>query len=87
MHEQSLIEALVRQLEGVAAVEGATRITAVRVWCGALSHFTPEHFREHFERAAAGTVAESAEVAVEISDDVTHPDATGVRVESVEVEG
>jgi hydrogenase nickel incorporation protein HypA/HybF len=87
VHEQSLIEALVRQLEGVAAAEGATRITAVRVWCGALSHFTSEHFREHFERAAAGTVAEGAEVAVEISDDVTHPDAAGVRVESVDVEG
>jgi hydrogenase nickel incorporation protein HypA/HybF len=87
VHEQSLIEALVRQLEGVAAAEGATRITAVRVWCGALSHFAPNHFREHFERAAAGTVAADAEVAVEISDDVAHPDATGVRVLSVDVEG
>ena len=87
MHEQSLIEALVRQLEQVAATEGATRVTAVRVWCGALSHFTPEHFREHFERAAAGTVAEGAEVEVELSEDVTHPDASGVKLESVEVEG
>jgi hydrogenase nickel incorporation protein HypA/HybF len=86
VHEQSLIEALVRQLEGVASAEGATRITAVRVWCGALSHFTPEHFREHFERAAAGTVTEGAALTVEVSDDVTHPDATGVRVESVDVE-
>ncbi|HXV35347.1 MAG TPA: hydrogenase maturation nickel metallochaperone HypA [Gaiellaceae bacterium] len=87
MHEQSLIEALVRQLETVAAAEGAARITAVHVWCGALSHFTPEHFREHFERAAAGTVAEGADVEVEVSDDATHPDATGVRVLSVDVEG
>lgn len=87
MHEQSLIDALVRQLEQVAATEDATKVSAVRVWCGALSHFTPEHFREHFERATAGTVAEGAEVEVELSDDVTHPDASGVRLESVEVEG
>lgn len=87
MHEQSLIEAVLRQLEQVAATEGATRVTAVQVWCGAFSHFTPDHFREHFERAAAGTVAEGAEVAVELSEDVTHPDASGVKLESVEVEG
>jgi hydrogenase nickel incorporation protein HypA/HybF len=86
VHEQSLIEALLRQLEEVAAAEGASKVTAVRVWCGALSHFTPEHFREHFERAAAGTLAEGAEVDVELSDEATHPDAAGIRLESVEVE-
>lgn len=86
MHEQSLIDALMRQLDEVAAREGAARITAVRVWCGALSHFTPQHFREHFERAARGSVAEGATVSVEISEDVLHPEAAGVRVESVEVE-
>jgi hydrogenase nickel incorporation protein HypA/HybF len=86
VHEQSLIRALVRQLEEVAAAEGARRITGVRVWCGALSHFTPEHFREHFERAAAGTTAQGAEVDVELSDDVSHPDAAGIRLESVELE-
>lgn len=86
MHEQSLIKALVRQLEQVAASEHAAKITALHVWCGALSHFTPHHFREHFERAAAGTVAEGAAVTVEVSEDVTDPDASGVRLESVEVE-
>ena len=86
MHEQALMDGLMRQIERVAAAEGASTVTAVRVWCGALSHFTPEHFREHFERASAGTVAEGAEVAVELSDEVTDPDATGVRLESIEVE-
>jgi hydrogenase nickel incorporation protein HypA/HybF len=87
VHEQSLIEALLRRLEQVAATEGASRITAVRVWCGALSHFTPDHFREHFERAAEGTPAEGATLTVEVSDDVVHPDASGIRLKSVEVEG
>jgi hydrogenase nickel incorporation protein HypA/HybF len=86
VHEQSLIEGLVRQLEQVAAREDASRITAFRVWCGALSHFTPEHFREHFERAAVGTLAEDAVLTVEVSGDLTHPDASGLRLESVEVE-
>ena len=86
MHEQSLMEALVRQLEQVAATEDATKVAAVHVWCGALSHFTPEHFREHFDRAAAGTRADGAVVTVEVSDDVTHPDAAGVRLKSVDVE-
>ena len=86
MHEQSLIRALVRQLEEVMAVEGASRVTVVRLWCGALSHFTPEHFREHFDREAAGTVAEGAAVEIEVSDDVTHPDAAGLRLLNVDVE-
>jgi hydrogenase nickel incorporation protein HypA/HybF len=81
------MEGVVRQLEQLAAREGASSVSAVRVWCGALSHFTPEHFREHFVRAAAGTVAEGAEVTVEMSDEITHPDAAGVRVVSVDVSG
>ncbi|HET8651740.1 MAG TPA: hydrogenase maturation nickel metallochaperone HypA [Gaiellaceae bacterium] len=87
MHEQALMDGLMRQIEQVAAQDGAARVTGIRVWCGALSHFTPEHFREHFERASAGTVAEGARVEVELSEEVTHPDAAGVRLESLEVEG
>ena len=86
MHEQALMDGLMRQIEQVAATDGASRVTAVRVWCGALSHFTPEHFREHFERASAGTVAEGAEVSVDLSAEITHPDAAGVRLVSVEVQ-
>jgi hydrogenase nickel incorporation protein HypA/HybF len=87
VHEQALIEALLRQIEDLATAEQASKVTGLRVWCGALSHFTPEHFREHFERAAAGTVAEGADVEIELSDDVTHSDAAGLRLESIEVEG
>ena len=86
MHEQSLIRALMRQVEQVATAEGASRVTAVRVWCGALSHFTADHFREHFDRAAAGTVAQGAAVDIVVSDDVTDPDAAHVRLDSLDVE-
>lgn len=80
------MDGLMGQISDVAAAEGASRVTRIRVWCGALSHFTAEHFREHFERAAAGTVAEGAKVDVEISDEITHPDASGIRLVSVDVD-
>ena len=86
MHEESLIRTLLRQVEQVATAESASRVTAVHVWCGALSHFNADHFREHFDRAAAGTVAQGADVAVVVSDDATHPDAAHVRLESLDVE-
>jgi hydrogenase nickel incorporation protein HypA/HybF len=53
---------------------------------GALSHFTPEHFREHFEDAARGTRAEGAEIQAELSVDPAEPGAQGVLLETVELE-
>ena len=50
------------ELQSLALAEGGRRVTRIRVRLGALSHFTPEHFREHFEDAARGTLAEGAEV-------------------------
>ena len=86
MHEKALMDDVVRQLEAVAATEGAGRVTCVRVRLGALSHFTPEHFREHFVDATRGTVAEGAEVEAELSTDTADPAAQGVVVESIDVE-
>lgn len=86
MHEKHLTEDLVRELQAIAAREGGTRVTRIRVRLGALSHFTPEHFGEHFEDAARGTVAEGAEVQAELSTDITEPAAQGVLLETVEFE-
>jgi hydrogenase nickel incorporation protein HypA/HybF len=86
MHEKHLTEDLVRKLEALAAEEGGSRVTRIRVRLGALSHFTPGHFREHFEEAAAGTVAEGAEVQAELDVDPTAPAAQGVVLETVEFE-
>ena len=55
------------------------------MWLGALSHFTPEHFREHFDDAARGTLAEGAEVDATLDDDLADPRAQGVVLESVVV--
>jgi len=86
VHEKHLTEDLVRELELVAAREGGRRVTRIRVRLGALSHFTPDHFREHFEAAARGTCAEGAEVQAELTTDPIAAGAQGVLLETVELE-
>jgi hydrogenase nickel incorporation protein HypA/HybF len=77
---------LMRKIIEVARENGGVRVTRVAVRLGALSHFTPEHFREHFVDASRGTIAEGAEVDAVLDDDLHAPDAAGVVLESVEVE-
>ncbi|HYK06443.1 MAG TPA: hydrogenase/urease maturation nickel metallochaperone HypA [Gaiellaceae bacterium] len=86
MHEHALMQDLVAEIERLGRSERARRITRVDVRLGALSHFTPAHFREHFADASRGTLAEGAAVHAELDADVHAPRATGVVLESVEVE-
>ena len=86
MHERALMTDLMREIEDVARADGATRVTRVSVRLGALSHFTEEHFREHFVDASRGTLAEGAAVDAVLASDLDDPRATGVVLESVEVE-
>ena len=86
MHERALMLDVVRKLEEVARTNGAARVTQVRVRLGALSHFTPDHFREHFADASLGTIAEGAAVEAVVDGDIAAPGARDVLVESVEVE-
>jgi hydrogenase nickel incorporation protein HypA/HybF len=87
MHERVLMRDVMARIDTVARSEGATRVTRVAVRLGALSHFTPAHFREHFEDAARGTVAEGAAVDATVEADIGDPRARDVVLESVEVEG
>jgi hydrogenase nickel incorporation protein HypA/HybF len=86
VHERALMVDVVRKVEEVARTGGATRVTRVSVRLGALSHFAPDHFREHFADAALGTLAEGAEVDALLDDDLTAVGARDVVLESVEVE-
>ncbi len=86
MHESSLMRGLLRTIEELAAREGASAVTAIRLRLGALSHFSPEHFREHFDRVAPGSCAEGATLEITTSDDIDDPHAQDVLIESVEVE-
>jgi hydrogenase nickel incorporation protein HypA/HybF len=87
VHERALLTDLMREIEAVAAADDSTRVTRVSVRLGALSHFTPEHFREHFIDASRGTLAEGAAVDAVLADDLDDPRAAGVVLESIEVEG
>jgi hydrogenase nickel incorporation protein HypA/HybF len=86
MHERALMADLMREIESVARADGATRVTCVSVRLGALSHFTEEHFREHFADVSAGTLAEGAAVVAVLEEDLESPHAAGVVLEGVEVE-
>ncbi|HSC73094.1 MAG TPA: hydrogenase maturation nickel metallochaperone HypA [Gaiellaceae bacterium] len=86
MHERAVMRQLVRRVVEVAGEENADAVTAIRVRLGALSHFTPEHFREHFLDAARGTPAEGAAVDAVVSTDRTAAHADGVVLENVELE-
>ena len=85
MHEQATIRDLVRTDEHVAAENDATRVVRIKVRLGALSHFTPEHFLEHWQDATAGTIAEGSKVDAELSEDLTDPNAQGVVLEDIEI--
>ena len=85
MHEKALMDDLMAKVLSVAESEGGLRVVRIRVHLGALSHFTPAHFEEHFENAARGTLAEGAEIEAELGTDLAGPNASGVVLEAVEV--
>lgn len=86
MHEASLMNDLMHKIGTVVQEQSGKRAVSVQVRLGALSHFSIEHFREHFERAAQGTVAENANLEIELSSDIQDPHAQEILLESVEVE-
>ena len=85
MHERALMDDLVRKVVAVAEAEGASSVARIRVRLGALSHFTPEHFVEHWVDASRGTPAEGAAVDATLDDDPRAETAQGVVLESVQV--
>lgn len=86
MHEQSLMVDLMRKLADIARTHRARRITAVRVKLGALSHISPDHFREHFARAVRGTAAEGCRLDIEAPTDFRDAHAQDILLESVDLE-
>ncbi len=85
MHEFSLMADLLRKIEQMARDANAGSVVGVKVKLGALSHITPDHFREHFDAAIVGTVAEGARLDVRQSDDQDDPNAQDILLESVDI--
>jgi len=86
MHEASMMRDLMRKILGVAEQQGASRVVALTVRLGVLSHMDAAHFKEHFDQAAAGTIAEGAAIHATVETDIQSPTAADVMLESVEVE-
>ena len=86
MHEHGLMQSLMRQIEETARAEKARRVTGVSVTLGPLSHMTARHFGEHFDQAAAGTIAEGALLSVITSTDIHDPHAADVILTGIDVE-
>jgi Zn finger protein HypA/HybF involved in hydrogenase expression len=87
MHEHALMADLMREVLKAAESEKAKAVVGVSVWLGALSHLNAGHFAEHFEAAAAGTIAEGATIEAFVSDDIHDPRAASVLLTGIDVEG
>jgi hydrogenase nickel incorporation protein HypA/HybF len=86
MHESSLMTSLIRQVEGVAQAHEARAVVGITLTVGVLAPFTPDHLRDHFRLAAAGTVAEGATLSIQVGTDPTDPQAQGIRLTGIDIE-
>lgn len=85
MDEYSLMADLLRKIVRIVDETKAERVTSVKVTLGALVHITPDYFRDHFEEATKGTVADGANLRIEQMTDQTGPHAEEIMLESVDV--
>jgi hydrogenase nickel incorporation protein HypA/HybF len=65
MHELSICQALLDQVEEIAGQHGATRVDRILLRVGPLSGLEPALLQSAYGIAAAGTIAESAELVIE----------------------
>ncbi len=77
MHELSVCQALVQQLESVSATNGGGAVEVVRLRIGPLSGVEAALLRHAFPLAAAGTIAAGAELLIEAAPVVVHCNECG----------
>jgi hydrogenase nickel incorporation protein HypA/HybF len=65
MHEMALAESMLQIVEDAAGKNGATRVAAVRLELGALSHVEPEALRFCFDAVAKGGLASGATLEID----------------------
>ena len=61
MHELSVCNALISQVEAIAREHGAGRVESITLQLGALSGVEPPLLERAYPLAAAGTLADGAE--------------------------
>jgi len=85
MHEFSLLKDLLHKINIIAEENNSDKVIGVKVKLGALAHISPSHFREHFDQAVVGTIAEGARLDVIALTDMSDPHAQEIILDSVEV--
>ena len=65
MHELSICQGLLRQVEKIAAENSARSVELIRLRVGGLSGVEPPLLKRAFEIARAGTIASEAELEIE----------------------
>ncbi len=83
MHETSLIQEVIEQVEKLVQEHDATKVVTVELLQGALDSSGPQHLRDHFIAAAPGTVLEDAEVSISANPD---PMSHGIILQTVELD-
>jgi hydrogenase nickel incorporation protein HypA/HybF len=68
MHELSVCLSLLQQVETIALERDAARVTTISLRIGPLSGVEPDLLRNAYPLAVAGTVAEEAELVIEVAD-------------------
>jgi hydrogenase nickel incorporation protein HypA/HybF len=66
MHETAIVTGLMRIIETQAARHGTTRVNKVRLKVGRLRAVEPQQLSSCFEMFAEGTVAEGAELIIDV---------------------
>ena len=85
MHESSLIKDIIQKISLIAIEHHANKIISVTVRIGALSHINPDIFREHFKHASCGTIAEGAQINIEILSDTNEQLSQEVVIDNIEI--
>jgi hydrogenase nickel incorporation protein HypA/HybF len=85
MHETALVRDIVHRIQDLVCSSGA-RVVRARIWLGALSHLSAQHFREHFAMEARESSAAGTQLDIDVSDDVDNPDAQHIRLISVDLD-
>lgn len=67
MHELSVCQALIAQVENVAREQGRRNVLSVRVKIGPLSGVEPQLLEQAYATACLGTLAESACLLIDLS--------------------
>ena len=86
MHETALVRDIIHRIEDLGLATGARRVTGAKIWLGALSHLSADHFREHFAIEARDTCMDGASLDVEVSDNPDDPHAQHIRLLSIDLD-